>query len=147
MTDQNPFADDDTVLTEGHGTMDDTAPVRRTPPPDPAASIFRGRALPPQAPPVTDIHLLEFRPPETPSGTVARYRPRADVEVAEIPDFDAEWRVRQRTPRDISATDVVAHQLDDRRTWRRRATLTVTVVAVVALVAGVVALWVLARLP
>jgi hypothetical protein len=147
MTDQNPFADDDTVLTEGHGTMDDTAPVRRVSPPDPQASIFRGRALPPQSPPVTDIHLLEFRLPETPSGTVARYRPRVGLEVTEIPEFDAEWRVRQRAPRDIAATDVVAHQLDHRRSWRRRAVVTVIAVAVVAIAAGVAAFWLLSRLP
>jgi hypothetical protein len=96
---------------------------------------------------VTDIHLLEFRLPETPSGTVARYRPRVGLEVTEIPEFDAEWRVRQRAPRDIAATDVVAHQLDHRRSWRRRAVVTVIAVAVVAIAAGVAAFWLLSRLP
>jgi len=145
MTD--PFADDDTVLTEGHGTLDDTAKIRRPGRPDPAANIIRARALPPQAPPVTDINLLEFRPPETPSGTVARYKVRASFEVTKLPDFDAEWQVRQRTPRPISAVDVVAHELDDRRAWRRRMIITVSVVAVVAVAAGIVGLWALSRLP
>jgi hypothetical protein len=145
----DPFADDndDTVLTEGHGTLDDTAPIKRPGRPDPGANIIRARALPPQSPPVTDIHLLEFRPPETPSGTVARYKPRASLEVSELPDFDAEWRVRQRTPRPVAAGDVVAHELDERRTWRRRMLITVSLVVVVAVVAGVVGLWALSKLP
>ncbi|MFC4242443.1 hypothetical protein ACFOYW_03580 [Gryllotalpicola reticulitermitis] len=145
----DPFADDndDTVLTEGHGTLDDTAAIRRPGRPDPSANIVRARALPPQAPPVTDIHLLEFRAPEVPSGSVVRYKPRANPEVSELPDFDAAWRVRQRTPRAVAPVDVIAHEFDDRRAWRRRMIVTVTVVAVVALAVGVVGLWALSRLP
>lgn len=145
MTD--PFADDDTVLTEGHGTLDDTAKIMRPGRPDPAADIIRARALPPQAPPVTDINQLEYRPPETPSGTVARYKPRTSLEVTHVPEFDAEWRIRQRAPRPLSALDVVAHQLDDRRLWRRRMIITVSAVAVVAVALGALGLWALARLP
>lgn len=139
------FDDDDTVVTEGHGTLDDTAAIPR-PRVDPA-NVIRARALPPQAPPVTDIHLLEFHPPETPSGTVARYKPRASREVTELPDFDAEWQVRQRTPRRVEAVDVVAHQLDDRRAWRRRMIITVSAVTIVAIALGVLGLWGLSHLP
>ena len=140
----DPFADgnDDTVLTEGHGTIDDTAPIKRV-----RADVIRARALPPQSPPVTDIHLLEFRPPDTPSGTVARYKPRASLEVTELPDFDAAWRVRQRVPRRVGAVDVIAQELDERRVWRRRMIVTVSLVAVVAIAVGVVGLWALSRLP
>lgn len=145
----DPFADDndDTVVTEGHGTLDDTAAITRPGRADPRANVILARALPPQAPPVTDIHLLEFRLPDTPSGTVARYKPRASLEVTELPDFDAAWRVRQRAPLAAGALDVIAREFDERRAWRRRMIVTVSVVAVVAVAAGIVGLWALSRLP
>lgn len=142
------MTDDDTVLTEGHGTIEDTAPVavRRVAQTQPEAKFTVGRALPPQAPPVTDIHLLEFRPPEVPSGSVVRYKPRVSSEVTELPHFDASWEVRRRTPRPIASGDIVAHQLDDRRAWRRRALLTVACVSAAALLVGAAGLWALAQL-
>ncbi len=140
-------ADDDTVLTEEHEPIEDTAPVIvRRAQTHSQAKFTPGRALPPQSPPVTDVHLLEFRPPEVPSGGVVRYRVRTTLEVTELPDFDAEWRVRQREPRAIAASDIIAHQLDGRRAWYRRAVLTVTIVTALAVALGAAGLWALARL-
>jgi hypothetical protein len=139
---------DDTVVTENHGTIEDTAPVvqRRVAQTEAAAKFTVGRALPPQMPPVTDIHLLEFRPPEVPSGGIVRYKARIDLEVSQIPDFDAEWKVRQRVPRELSPGEIVAHQNDDQRAWRRRALVTVGVVTLVVLVAGATGIWALQQL-
>jgi hypothetical protein len=139
---------DDTVLTEGHGTIEDTAPIvaRRVAQTESSAKFTVGRALPPQGPPVTDIHLLEFRAPEVPAGGVVRYRVRSDLEVTRLPDFDAEWKVRQRAPRELSATEVVVHQLDDRRAWRRRALITVAAVSLAVLVLAGAGIWALQRL-
>jgi len=140
--------DDDTVLTEGHGTLEDTAPIvaRRVAQTEARAKFTVGRALPPQLPPVTDIHLLEFRPPEVPSGSTVRYKVRTDPVVSQVPDFDASWKVRQRTPRELSPGEIVAHQNDDRRAWRRRATITVAAVTLVVLAAAAVGIWALQRL-
>jgi hypothetical protein len=139
---------DDTVLTEGHGTIEDTAPiaVRRVSQTESAAKFTVGRALPPQAPPVTDIHMLEFRLPDVPSGSVVRYKPRTDPEIAHVPDFDASWKIRQRKPRELAASEVVAHQHDGRRAWRRRALLTVAGVSVIVIAACIVGIWALQRL-
>jgi hypothetical protein len=135
--------DDDTVLTEGHGTIEDTAPIvaRRVSQTEVAAKFTVGRALPPQAPPVTDIHQLEFRPPEVPSGGVVRYQVRSELEVTQVPDFDASWKIRQRVPRELSAGEIVAHQNDDRRAWRRRASITVAAVSLVVLAAAGAGIW------
>ncbi|GAA4177778.1 hypothetical protein [Gryllotalpicola koreensis] len=140
---------DDTVLTEGHGTIEDTAPIvaRRVAQTESVDAKFTvGRALPPQGPPVTDIHLLEFRPPEVPAGGVVRYRVRSDLEVTQVPDFDAEWKVRQRAPRELSATEVVAHQQDGRRAWRRRAVITVGVISLAVLILAGAGIWALQQL-
>jgi len=135
---------DDTVLTEGHGTIEDTAPVvaRRVAQTE-SAKFTVGRALPPQAPPVTDIHLLEYHPPEVPVGGVVRYKTRSDLEVTQIPDFDAEWKIRQRTPRELSASEVVAHQNDGRRSWRRRAVVTVGAIWLAVIVLAGAGIWAL----
>ncbi|AYG03010.1 hypothetical protein [Gryllotalpicola protaetiae] len=137
---------DDTVRTESHGTIEDTAPVvaRRVAQTESVDAKFTvGRALPPQGPPVTDINLLEFRPPEVPAGGVVRYKVRANLVVTQVPDFDAEWKIRQRTPRALSPTDIVAHQNDDRRVWRRRAVIIVGAVSLVVLAAGLAGIWAL----
>jgi hypothetical protein len=140
---------DDTVATGTGGEPDDdTAPVlvRRQTVSQSATQFTVGRALPPQAPPVTDIHLLEFRPPEVPSGSTVRYRARVDLEVTELPDFDATWQGEQRRPRTVDTQALLAHQLDDRRRWRRRAVVTVVVVSVLAVAAGVLGIWALQQL-
>ena len=139
---------DDTVLTEGHGTIEDTAPVaaRRVAQTESVDAKFTvGRALPPQGPPVTDIHLLEFRPPEVPAGGVVRYKVRSNLEVTQVPDFDAEWKIRQRTPRALSPTEIVAHQHDDRRAWRRRAIIAVVAIWLGVIVVAGAGIWALQR--
>jgi hypothetical protein len=142
------MSDDDTVRTEGHGTIEDTNPiaVRRVSQTQSGAKFTPGRALPPQSPPVTDIHLLEFHPPEVPSGSVARYKPRSDFQVTEIPEFDAEWVVRKRAPREIAPGDVVAHQADGRRAWHRRVWLTVIGITLAAAAVAVVGIEFLSHL-
>ena len=139
---------DDTVITENHGTIEDTAPIvaRRVAQTESATKFTVARALPPQTPPVTDIHLLEFRAPEVPSGSVVRYKVRADVVVTQIPDFDAEWKIRQRTPRALSPSEIVAHQNDDHRAWRRRAIITVGLVTLIVLLAAGAGIWYLQHL-
>jgi len=139
---------DDTVVTEGHGTIEDTAPVvaRRVAQTEAAAKFTVGRALPPQAPPVTDIHLLDFRPPEVPSGSIVRYKARTNIEVTQVPDFDASWKVRQRVPRQLSAHEIVAHQNDGRRAWRRRALIMVGAIWLAVIVAAAAGIWALQRL-
>jgi hypothetical protein len=139
--------DDDTVLTEGHGTVESTAPsaARRTPQTE-AARFAVARALPAQAPPVTDVHLLEFRAPDVPSGSTVRYKARVDLEVSHIPDFDAEWKIRQRVPRQLSPSEILAHEQRRRRAWRRRALITVAGVSLIVLLAGAAGIWALQRL-
>jgi hypothetical protein len=138
--------DDDTVLTEGHGTVESTAPVDRRRRAGEAARVAIARALPAQTPPVTDIHQLEFRPPEVPSGGTVRYRARVDLEVAHVPEFDAEWRIRQRTPRELSPGEILADERRRRRAWRRRALVTVSAVSLIVLLAGAAGIWALQRL-
>ncbi|GAA4160422.1 hypothetical protein GCM10022286_16400 [Gryllotalpicola daejeonensis] len=139
---------DDTVVTEGHGTIEDTAPVlaRRVAQTESATKFTVGRALAPQAPPVTDIHLLDFRPPEVPAGSVVRYKARTDLEVTQVPDFDAEWKIRQRTARAISVSEIVAHQNDARRAWRRRALITVGAIWLGVIVLAGAGIWALQHL-
>ncbi|WP_022883011.1 hypothetical protein [Gryllotalpicola ginsengisoli] len=144
-------AGDSSASTDGPPTVpmeaahDDT--IRVVPRASSEAAQYRvARALPPQAPPVNDITLLEFRPPEVPSGSVVRYATRAGFTVTELPPFDAEWTVPPRTPRSADTSAILDEQVAARLSWRRRAVLTIALVTAAAVVVAAVGIWLLFHL-